>query len=376
MHRFHVVANVARECLAGLADRLYGCSHSQKAFPITLGTETYVVCLVCGRHFAYDWATMRITTGPWWRQRPGVAIGLFLPWLLLAGAVDDAPAQPYRLSVNVNLVELHATVRDPKGHFASDLREQDFDVYEHGVRQSIRFFRHEDIPVTVGLVVDHSGSMRHKLADVTTPARTFVHSSGVEDEMFVVNFNEHVTLGLPDAIRFTNRSDELARDLQRACHRQDGAVRRSDPGAGAIAIRHPGKECFDLISDGGDNASTHSLAEVLRAAGRSGALVYTIGIFDADDPDRHPNVLKRLAEATGGEALFPGQVNEVIAACERIARDIRHQYTLGYIPSNPAQPTGYRAIRVAARASGKDKLSVRTRSGYMATGESRPAPAR
>jgi VWFA-related protein len=192
--------------------------------------------------------------------------------------------------------------------------------------------------------------------------------------MFVVNFNEHVTLGLTEAIRFTNRSDELARAIS------------STPATGRTALYDAviqaqerlqsgtrEKKILIVISDGGDNASTHGLAEVLRAAGTSGALVYTIGIFDADDPDRNPNALKRLAEATGGEALFPGQLNEVIAACERIARDIRHQYTLGYIPSNPSQPTGYRAIRVAARTSGKNKLSVRTRSGYIVTGESRPA---
>ena len=125
-----------------------------------------------------------------------------------------------------------------------------------------------------------------------------------------------------------------------------------------------------VISDGGDNASAHSLAEVLKMAERSSALVYTIGIFDEEDPDRNPGVLRRLARATGGEAFFPGQLNEVVAICERIARDIRHQYTIGYVSNVTAQPGAYRAIRVVARAAGKNKLSVRTRSGYIAAGAS------
>jgi len=100
--------------------------------------------------------------------------------------------------------------------------------------------------------------------------------------------------------------------------------------------------------------------------------VYTIGIFDDEDLDRNPDVLRRLAGVTGGEAFFPSQLNEVVAICERIARDIRHQYAIGYVSSNAAQPGVYRAIRVVARA-GKNRLSVRTRSGYIAGGESRPA---
>ena len=320
---------------------------------------------------------------PWWRRERGFANALALPWLLLTGLVGDAEPQaprsidgqvprPYQISVNVDLVVLHATVRDRKGRVASDLREQDFEVYEDGVKQSIRLFRHEDIPVTVGLVVDHSGSMRRKLPDVVAAARTFVQSSSPEDQMFVVNFNEKVTLGLPDAIRLTNRPDELARAISGTP--AAGMTALYDAVAEARKRLQAGsrdKKALIVISDGGDNASVHSLAEVLKMAGQSSTLVYTIGIFDAEDPDRNPAVLRRLAGATGGEAFFPGQLNEVVAICERIARDIRKQYTLGYVSSNASQPGAYRAIRVDARV-GKSKLLVRTRSGYIAGSESRP----
>ncbi len=296
-----------------------------------------------------------------------------LALLLMALAAEPQAPQPYRISVDVDLVVLQATVRDGKGQFAPGLRQLDFEVYEDGVRQSIRLFRHEDIPVTVGLVVDHSGSMRPKLAEVVAAARTFVRSSSPEDQMFIVNFNENVTLGLPAAIRFTNRSDELTRAIANAP--ATGKTALYDAVAGAQRQLQAGsldKKVLIVISDGGDNASAHSLAEVLKTAGQSSALVYTIGIFDADDADRNPDVLRRLARATGGEAFFPSQLNQVVAICERIARDIRHQYTIGYVSSSAAQPGVHRAIRVAARAAGKGKLFVRTRSGYIAGGASRP----
>ena len=325
-----------------------------------------------------------MTRAPWSRER-GIANAATLPLLLLIGfaggaesqappSIDGQAPRPYRISVNVDLVVLHATVRDRKGRFASDLREQDFGVYEDGVRQSIRVFRHEDIPVTVGLVVDHSGSMVPKLTDVIAAARTFVRSSNQEDQMFVVNFNERVTLGLPGALRFTNRPDELESAILKAP--ATGQTALYDAVVEALKRLQAGgrdKKVLIVISDGGDNASAHSLAEALQMAGQSSALVYTIGIFDEEDPDRNPGVLHRLARATGGEAFFPGQLSAVVAICERIARDIRNQYTIGYVSSNAARPGAYRSIRVEAGAVGYGKLFVRARAGYIA-GE--PGPIR
>ena len=126
-----------------------------------------------------------------------------------------------------------------------------------------------------------------------------------------------------------------------------------------------------VVSDGGDNASSHTLAQVMKLAGQSSAVIYTVGLFDENDPDRNPGVLKRLAQATGGEAFLPGRPSEVVAICERIARDIRHQYTIGYVPSNLTHDGAYRAIRVRARAQNHDRLSVRTRTGYIPGGEPR-----
>jgi Ca-activated chloride channel homolog len=193
----------------------------------------------------------------------GVVRALALPVLLLITQAVDAGAQvspashyqdpgSYRIAVSVDLVVLHATVRDRKGRFVSDLREEHFEVFEDGVPQSIRLFRHEDVPVTVGLIVDHSGSMRPKLADVVSAARTFVQSSNPEDEMFVVNFNDKVSLGLPEAVRFTNRSDELERAISNTP--ATGMTALYDAiGEGLLRLQAGSREkkVLVVISDGG-----------------------------------------------------------------------------------------------------------------------------
>jgi len=310
---------------------------------------------------------------------------LALPMLLLICLAGDAQPQdspptqaqepaPYKISVNVDLVVLHATVRNRAGGFASDLREQDFAVYEDGVRQHIRLFRHEDIPVTVGLVIDHSGSMRKKLPEVITAARTFVQTSNQEDRLFVVNFNEKVTLGLPDTISFADRAEGLESAISRTP--AIGMTALYDAAVEALERFRAGtkdKGALIIVSDGGDNASKHTLPELLKMAEQSSVVMYAIGIFDEDEVDRNPDVLRRLARTTGGEAFFPKELNDVVSICERIAHDIRNQYTIGYVSGNVEKPGAYRTIRVTASGTPGSKLVVRARSGYIAGGEPRSA---
>ena len=275
---------------------------------------------------------------------------------------------PFQISVNLDLVVLPVSVRDRKGGFASDLKEQNFEVYEDGVRQSIRLFRHEDIPVTVGLVVDHSGSMQNKIADVIEAARAFVRSSNDQDQMFVVNFNERVTLGLPPGIPFTDRPEDMQYAILRApLAGQTALYDALDTALDRLRTGDREKKVLVVISDGGDNASKLALPQILKKASESNAVVYAIGIFDKDDPDQNPTVLRRLAKETGGEAWFPDRSGEAAELCEGIAKDIRHQYALGYVSSNTVT-VGHRSVRVVAKAAGKD-LVVRTRAGYIAGGD-------
>jgi len=288
-------------------------------------------------------------------------------------APQDRDSGPFQISVNVDWVVLHATVSDRQGGFVSNLGERDFEVYEDGVPQPIRLFQNEDVPVTVGLIVDHSTSMGQRMPEVTAAARAFVQSSNRDDEMFVVNFNEKVFLGLPAAIRFTDSTAELGSAI--AATPIKGMTALYDAVAKGLEELQAGsrdKKVLIIVSDGGDNASAHSLAQVMKLAGQSSAVIYTIGIFQEEDTERNLSVLKSLAQATGGEAFLPEELPEVTAICERIARDIRHQYTIGYEPINLAHDGAYHAVRVVARAKGHSRgLAVRTRTGYIASGEPR-----
>lgn len=300
-----------------------------------------------------------------------LGIGLALQWPQPPGGVDEPEAS--RFSVNVDLVVLHATVRDRRGHAVSGLRQEHFEVFEDHARQAIRLFLHEDIPVTVGLVVDHSGSMHPKLSDVVAAARIFVSSSNPDDEMFVVNFNEHVSLGLPASAPFTNDAGELERAIANAPVMGQTALYDAIGNAlDRLRVATRDKNVLIVISDGGDNASSLTLDQVLRLAQQSSALIYTVGIFGETDEDRNPGVLRRLASASGGEAYFPAATSDLAGVCKRIAQDIRNQYTIGYVSSNEAKPGTYRSIRVVAKTPRQRKLFVHTRAGYVAAGEAEP----
>jgi Ca-activated chloride channel family protein len=299
----------------------------------------------------------------------------YLPLFFLAvgqgfpGQTGSPPGDA-TISVDVNLVELHATVLDRKGGFVSGLRKEDFHVYEDGAPQVIRIFDHEDVPVAVGLAVDNSGSMGRKRKEVTAAALAFVRASNPRDEMFIVNFNERVSFGLPDTRLFSASAVEL------------GGALNGIPASGKTALYdairagldHLRKATLDkkvliAISDGGDNASHHKLGQVLEDAGRSDAIIYTVGLFDEDEADSNPGVLRKIARATGGEAFLPLETSQVVAICEQIAEDIRNQYTIGYIPSNQKLDNSPRTIKVRATGRHGEKLLVRTRAGYVASPE-------
>jgi VWFA-related protein len=272
----------------------------------------------------------------------------------------------FTLRVNANLVILSATVLDRHNALVSGLVKEDFQVYEEHILQQIKDFSHEDVPVTAGLVIDNSGSMGSKRTDVIAAALLFARSSNPQDQMFVVNFNEQVSFGLPPNIQFTDQRDQLQFAL--SAIRPIGETALYDAIATALDHLKQGKcdkKVLILVSDGGDNASKDSLFQVIEMAKNSGAIIYTIGIFDEQDSDQNPGVLKQFAKETGGEAFFPKSSKEIASICEGIARDIRNQYTLAYVPAISKQDDGYREVEVRASAPGRGRLSVRTRTGYF-----------
>jgi Ca-activated chloride channel family protein len=301
-----------------------------------------------------------------------VALAVFLLPPGLVHPQQSSPPQSkqpddYIIGVNVDMVVLQATAFGHDGALVSGLGKDNFQIYEDGALQPIKHFSHEDIPVTVGLVIDNSGSMRPKRHDVIAAALAFARSSNPQDQMFVVNFNERVSFGLPNTVPFTDQVAQLEVALSRID--ADGQTALYDAVAAALEHLKQGnrdKKVLIIISDGGDNASQHNLARTMAMARQSDAIIYTIGIFDEDDEDRNPHVLKELAKDTGGEAFLPESLKDLAPICERIAHDIRNQYTLAYVPTNRKRDGTYRAIQVKASGQGRGRLSVRTRTGYFA----------
>jgi Ca-activated chloride channel homolog len=280
---------------------------------------------------------------------------------------QSAP-QPYLpesnpISVSTNLVNLPITVTDRKGNFVDGLAKENFRIFENGRQGTISIFGRQDLPVAVGLVVDHSASMGPKLAEVSAAAEAFARSSNPQDHLFVVNFNEVVTLTLPAAVPFTSDERELRAAL--AGTGANGQTALYD--AVIDALRHLSlsslnRHALILVTDGGDNASRHTQAQMLDAARMSNAQIYCVGIYSGEeDPDASPRVLRKLAKATGGEAYFPSSPAEVNDITRKIAVNLRKQYTLGFAPE--ARTEGWQAIRVVA--SGNQKLNVHARTGYL-----------
>lgn len=283
---------------------------------------------------------------------------------------------PYTVSVCVDMVLLHATVLDRKGNPMTGLVKENFEVYEDGILQQIEYFSQEDIPVTAGLVIDNSGTMGPKRREVIASALAFARSSNPEDQMFVVNFNEKVSFGLPETMPFTDEMDRLTTALSGIA--ANGMTALYDAVADALNHLQRGnrsKKALIVISDGGDNASKRRLSDVLSMAARSDAIIYTIGVFDENDPDHSIRALKQLAKATGGEPFLPRSAGEVFAICKRIARDLRSQYSIAYLSTNKNQDGRYRAVHVKAGVPKHGRLFVRTRAGYHAPLSPQPLPS-
>ena len=278
------------------------------------------------------------------------------------------PDSPYTINVSVDEVVLHATVRNRKGTPVAGLGRENFQIFEDRVLQPIKHFSHEDIPVTVGLVIDNSGSMRPKRAEVIAAALAFAGSSNPQDQMFLVNFNERVSFGLPGNTLFTDQRDQLKAAMGTVI--ANGKTALYD--AVAVALEHlkkgnRDKKVLIVVSDGADNASAHTKAQMLDLATQSSAIIYSLGIYEPDDPEnRDPHVLSELAKASGGEAFFPEELRDVVPICERIAHEIRNQYTLSYVPTNQKQDGTYRTIQVRAESPAGRGLAVTTRVGYLA----------
>ena len=272
----------------------------------------------------------------------------------------------YVYTSQVNEVNLPVTVVDMRNHLVTNLDKNNFQVFEDGQPQTIVRFSREDIPVSIGIVVDNSGSMRTKRAAVTKAVLNLIQASNPQDEVFVVNFNDDPYLDQD----FTNKLDPLREALDRVDSRggtalYDAVIASADHLAKGAKKE---KKVLLVITDGVDNESRESLESAIRKVqDDQGPIIYTIGIL-GDEPGikRAKRALQSLSDQTGGVAFFPKDLMEVDEISREVARDIRNQYSITYKPSNPRSNGGYRKVRVEARAQGYKDLQARTRNGYFA----------
>jgi VWFA-related protein len=276
---------------------------------------------------------------------------------------------------DTRVVVLHTTVVDKSGHLVVDLPKEAFTVMENNVAQPIRAFKREDVPVSIGLVIDNSGSMRDKRARVETAALALVKASNPEDEVFVVNFNDEAFLDNPHGKDFTSDVKEMEEALTRIDSRGGTAMRD----AVRMSIdhlkekAHKDKKVLVVVTDGNDNSSMISLENLVKASQQSEVIIYSIGLLAEEErreAKRAERALTDLAVATGGETFFPKSVDEVERLAKVVARDIRSQYTIQYSPTNQSMDGSFRAIKINISAPGK--LTARTRSGYYATPDQAP----
>ena len=274
------------------------------------------------------------------------------------------PATEATIHLNVNLIQLSASVVDPAGKLVPGLDRTDFKLFIDGKPQPIISFERDDAPVAAGILVDNSASMNPKSAEVIAAALAFARASKPIDQMFVVHFSGQARLGLPPSQPFTSDVSQLEAGL--LTFNAEGTTALYD--AVLLAISHCRLTTLDrkvllIISDGGDNSSQASLEDALKLAEKSGIVIYSVGIYDNGDQDRNPQVLAKFAGLTGGKAFFPKELRDATSTCVTIARDIRQQYTLGF---EGAEDGDYHRIQINASHPNFPSLKVLTRAGYLA----------
>lgn len=288
---------------------------------------------------------------------------------------QDAPPS---FKARTDLVVLHAIVKDRRGKPVTGLPREAFTLYENGQPRSVEFFSGEDAPVTVGLLVDNSGSMFVNRPRIVAAAEAFVRSSHPQDEVFALTFNDHVRAVLPEDAPFVSEAPVLRNALARGLTTRgrtalfDGIL----AGLDYLERGHHDRQVLIIISDGRDNASRATDDEMLERVRASDALIYTVALVDPIEMDRNPKILRRLADGSGGESFTPKNANAIDGVLRQIAADIRSGYTLGFAPAPAATGDPFRELKLRVHLPDGASAVVRTRAGYLAGGGSGTQGAR
>jgi VWFA-related protein len=303
--------------------------------------------------------------------RSKIFLAIVTAAILAAQTPPPAQDETANFTLDTKLVALYVSVIDKNGKMVTNLQQSAFKVFEDNVEQPLKIFNREDVPVSMGIIIDNSGSMREKRPKVAAAALELVKESNPQDEVFIVDFNDVAYLDAP----FTNNIKKLEQVLDKIDTRGGTAMRD----AISMSIDYAkesgkkNKKVLLVITDGNDNTSNETLEQLERKARQSEVLIYCIGLLNDEEP-REARAAKRalndLATASGGLSYYPKSLSEVETITPQIAHEIRNQYILAYSPTNQALDGKFRSIRVTVKAPGNP--TVRTRNGYFATAA--PAP--
>jgi Ca-activated chloride channel family protein len=272
------------------------------------------------------------------------------------------------LRVDVDLVLLHATVTDSKNRYITNLKPEDFQVWEDKIEQRIDYFSAESVPLSIGIIFDVSGSMANKLASARTAANTFLRMGDRDDEYFLIQFSDS-----PQLVQdFTTDITKLQNRL--LFTRAKGRTSLYDAlylGLEKVSRGNNVRKALLLITDGQDNHSRYSLSDVRAFAREHDVMIYSIGIVDGTDLQTEftgQAILESLSDMTGGVAFFPDSLEALPGICAKIGLDLKSQYVIGYRPVNPSNDGRWRKIRVKInRPKGLGPLNVRAKNGYYAS---------
>ena len=287
---------------------------------------------------------------------------IFILVLALPLKGQDNPA-PFVMSVNSDFMELHVSVVDGKDRNVGGLTMENFRIKENGIPQPITIFKHEDIPVSLGLVIDNSRSIEPRKARLDAATLAFVRQSHPDDESFVVHFDFDARLERD----FTTKISDLEETL--AASKPFGQTAIYDALILALDQMQKAshqKKALLLVTDGLDNVSHATFAQVLEAVKHSRVAIIVVGLLSAAEGEKAEATLTQIAEASGGRAYFPDDVDQARVMMEKAAHDLRTQYTIGYVPSDPAHDGSWRSVRVEIipPAGSKEKLDADYRHGY------------
>ena len=290
-------------------------------------------------------------------------------------AKHDTPGQVIKqgqsVHIDVDLALVNVTVTDPYNRLVTGLEPDNFRIFENNVEQEIRYFSSEDVPISIGVIFDLSGSMANKVGKAKEAASQFFKTANPQDEFFLVSFNERAEV----MSAFTSNIEDLqSRIISASAKGRTALLDAIYLGLSQMRTARNAKRALLIISDGGDNNSRYNEKDIKKLVRESDTQLYSVGVFDPFEyrsrtPEElnGPSLLTEVTELTGGRAFTIENVNELPDIAAKISAELRNQYVLGYRPSNKSHDARWRKIKVKLRApKGLPPLSIYAKTGYYA----------